>query len=116
MPSGDELRSMDFKEDPVIFTFHRGDDTWGPIMINPRATFRWVPNDGYPVIDVVDHPFRMVAEPCHTHTSLFMEFDVERDPSVNTRLRCFTEYYKWTNGKLEFNEVMACDPQDKEYL
>jgi hypothetical protein len=111
MPTGEELRSREFLEDPVSFSFYRGDEQWGPIQINPRCTFRWVPNAGYPVVDGA-HPFRMLVEPCNTHTSLFMEFDVERDPPPLARLRCFTESYKWESGKLVVSEVMACDPRD----
>ena len=114
MPTGKEIRSPDFLEDPVRFTFYRDDEAVLAIMTNPRATTRWVALPGEEIEIQENQTFRMVIEPCHTHVSLTCVSNIERD--WMKRPQMFPQVFRWEDGKPVLDSTAAMSFQDASVL
>jgi len=119
MPTGEEIRSAEWREEPVQYTFYRGEDALYHVMLNPRATFRWVAAPGSELFlpKRRDSLCRLLVEPCYTHAALTMISNIERpdlDPKV--RPRKFTEVFHWKDGEPTLSSVAAVDLVDQHIL
>jgi hypothetical protein len=114
MPTGEEIRRL--SEDPVRYTAYRDDQPVWTVQMNVRATFRWVAMQDGAVVVPEGSILRFEIEPCHTHTQIYLQSDIERDIHPLTRRRMFAETYRWTDKKLELERIVALDVQDASVL
>lgn len=109
MPTAEEIRTIG--EEPVRWTAFVDDNPVMGITINLRSTYRWVSVDDASNFVVPEKSiFRMVVEPCHTHTSMCLTSNIEPDPL--RRSRCFSECYRWVDVQSVLDSVAALDPRD----
>ena len=116
MPTGEEIAAHSFREEPVRWTIFRGEDSVYNVMMNPRATMRWVAAQDSEIVVPEHSVLRVVVEPCHTWTSIHIVSDIETNKHPLTRRRKFAETYRWTDGKPELDSVAALDPLDASVL
>lgn len=116
MPTGQEIRALDFVEDPVRWTLLRDDDPFYVVTMNPRATIRWVAVPGSEIEISERSVLRVVVEPCHTFTTINICSDIEKDRDPAVRRRMFAETFRWRDGKPELDSIAALDPRDARVL
>lgn len=116
MATGAELKSPAWVEDPVRITILRNDIPTFNLMLNPRATFRWVAMPGGGIIVLPTDTLRVVVEPSHTYASLCLMSDIERDQDPRIRRRVFSESFSWKDGICTLSAIAALDPADASVL
>ena len=107
MPTGEEIKSDKFREDPVKVEVQRNGS---PILVwtlNPRGTFRWVAMAGAELLIQDKDVLSLVCEPCYTHTTFNLS-------SFTKPLRTYepfasrapiSEAFRWRDGKVDIGEA-----------
>lgn len=114
MPTGDEIKSPSFREEPVSFTAFRNNDAVMAFTINPRATFRWF-SAPYCEIEIRDGDIlRIEVEQSYAYTTINIISNIE--PDVNKRPKIFNECFRWKNGIPQLDSTAALDLRDSSLL
>lgn len=102
MPTGEEIKSPGFREEPIRYSFYRGENRFLHIMLNPRAAFRWVPSADAEVIINGTDTLRLVVEPSWTYMSLNIM-------SYTSHRQSISESFLWRDGKVESSDIASND-------
>lgn len=100
MPTGQQLRSPDWQEDPVIFTFSRGNATVMQVQLNPRATYRWVAAQYSEILLPRREFLKLEIEPCHTSCVLTIISNTEMKPEHIAPAKMISDTFRWRDGEL----------------